>query len=76
MNDQATIAKLKQLPVDERLRLMEDVWSSLSETPEELAIPTWHRDELEQRIAAHRDDPAVAKSWLDIKAEILHSLGK
>ena len=76
MNDQATIARLRQLPVDERLRLMEEVWASLSDAPEQLEVPDWHRAELDARVEAHRADPAAARPWPEIKAEILRSLGK
>lgn len=76
MTDQATIAKLRQMPVEERLRLMEEVWASLADAPERLGVPDWHRTELDARQAAHRADPAAARPWSDVKAEILDSLGK
>lgn len=76
MSDQATITKLRQLLVDERLRLMEEVWASLADAPDQLAVPDWHRDELDKRTAAHRADPAVARPWPEVKAEILRALGK
>lgn len=76
MSDQSTIDKLRQLPVEERLRLMEDVWSSLSDGAEELEMPAWHREELEARIDAHRADPAAARPWDEVKADILRALGK
>jgi putative addiction module component (TIGR02574 family) len=76
MNDQATIAKLRALPVDERLRLMEEVWASLSDAPGELEIPDWHRTELDARLEAQRADPIASRPWPEVKAEILRSLGK
>lgn len=76
MNDQATIARLRQIPVDERLKLMEEVWESLRDSPSQLEVPDWHRAELDARMEAPRDEGAGARSWPEVKAEILRALGK
>jgi putative addiction module component (TIGR02574 family) len=70
MTTEPTIEKLKHMPVSERLRLLEDVWSSLADQPEALGVPDWHRDELDARLAAHRNDPSAARAWADVKAEL------
>jgi putative addiction module component (TIGR02574 family) len=41
-----------KLPVQERLRVMEAIWSSLQkEGSEDLLMPAWHEQELDQRLA-------------------------
>jgi putative addiction module component (TIGR02574 family) len=75
MGDPATIAKLRGLPVEERLRLMEEVWESLGDAPQ-VDVPNWHRDELEARNKAHGADPGSARAWSEVKAEILSALGE
>ena len=52
--------KLSAMSVSQRLRLLEEVWASLADRPEVLSIPDWHRDELDARLAAHKDDPSAA----------------
>jgi Putative addiction module component len=47
MSEQLTLEKIRQLSVSERLRLIEDVWASLSETPERIEVPDWHRAQLD-----------------------------
>ena len=76
MADQATIAKLRELPLEEHLRLMEEVWASLSDAPDGLEVPDWHREELDARTDAHREDPEAARPWQDVKVEILRLLDK
>ena len=61
---------LRQMPVSERLRLMEELWSSLAERPDALAMPQWHRDELDARLGAYRRDPSPALDWTAVKAEL------
>ncbi len=45
---------LKSLSVEQRLRLMEAVWESLRDQPESLAIPDWHRAELDRRLERYK----------------------
>lgn len=60
MNKIVSSQKLSELSVSERLDLMEDVWASLSETPESVPVPDWHRALLDERIAAQERDPGDA----------------
>ena len=48
------------MSVSQRLRLLEEVWASLADRREALTIPDWHRDELDVRLEAHKDDPSAA----------------
>ena len=45
-----TIEELKQLSVEERLQLLEDVWTSLEDHPHPMPIPKWNEDELDHRL--------------------------
>jgi putative addiction module component (TIGR02574 family) len=76
MNDQLTPDQIRELSVAERLQLIEDVWETLCDAPTTVPVPDWHREELDARMAAHEIDPAAARPWADVKAEILRSLRK
>ena len=44
------VQKLLELPLAERMALLETLWDSVAETVDTSAeIPQWHRDELERR---------------------------
>ena len=34
---------LVTIPIDQRIRLVEDIWDSITESPEEVEIPAWHK---------------------------------
>jgi len=70
MNAPIDQRQLRAMSVSERLRLLEDVWSSLADNPEGLAVPDWHHAELEARRAAHGDDPDAAREWTAIRKEL------
>ncbi len=44
-------ADIEQMSLEERLRVMELLWTSLSRTPEVVSSPEWHREVLEDRLA-------------------------
>ena len=51
MNRPALLAEILDLPSDERLHLVEEIWDSLATSVRELPIPDWHREELDRRLA-------------------------
>ena len=44
--------ELSQLPVSERLELVQELWDSIENTRQELPIQDWHRELVKARLAA------------------------
>ena len=59
---------IQSLSVAERLRLLEEIWDSLVETPEAIPVTEAQRRELERRRRAHARNPGAAKSWAQVRA--------
>ncbi|MEW8411445.1 MAG: addiction module protein, partial [Candidatus Thiodiazotropha sp.] len=59
-----------QIPLDERLQLVEDIWDSIAELPESVEVPKWHRPILEERLKAYHEDPHAGTPWSELKREI------
>ena len=59
-----------ELSVADRLRLVEDLWDSIADSPEKLPILDWQKQELDRRMAAHSQSGAVGSSWEDIERRI------
>lgn len=47
---------LRELPIDERIRLVEDLWDSIAEDQEEVPVPESHKRELDARLRAFEFD--------------------
>lgn len=47
---------LRELPIEERIRLVEDLWDSIAEDHEEVPIPDSHKRELDVRLRAFEFD--------------------
>ena len=66
--------EILRLPVEERLELAETIWESLEQITEQLSLPAWQRQMLDERIEADDADPDAGSSWDEVKQRILASL--
>lgn len=48
--------EIKKLPLNERIALLEEVWDDIAQT-EELPVPEWHMQILNERIEAYNKNP-------------------
>ncbi len=60
------LEEILRLSVDDRIRLVQRIWGSIATDSEPLSVR--QADEIERRIAAHRDDPSRAIPWEDAVA--------
>jgi putative addiction module component (TIGR02574 family) len=65
-----SLSTLLELNVNERLKLVEDLWDSIASSPESLPVADWHKKELDRREAAHSQNPEPALPWEDAKERI------
>lgn len=61
---------LFQLPIAERMQLLEDLWDSIVDSPETLPLTDGQKAELDRRLAAWRERPSEGASWPDVWARI------
>jgi putative addiction module component (TIGR02574 family) len=66
----------KELPISERIQLVEDIWDSIAEeTPGPLQLSTEERAELHRRYAAHQADPSSSIPWEQVRAALFKGKG-
>ncbi len=61
-------AAIQNLPEDEKLELLGELWDSIDHTA---PVPDWHKEELDRRMATA--DANAFTSWSEAKARILGS---
>jgi putative addiction module component (TIGR02574 family) len=59
-----------RMTVSERLQLLEAIWDSIPDAPEDLEMPEWQRDELTRRLAAADADPSDGIPWEELKTRL------
>jgi len=63
-------ADLLQLPVSERLQLVEEIWDSIAEAPEALELSNDDKRLIDERLEARRKNPGAGSPWAEVYARI------
>lgn len=66
-----TVNDLLSMPVEDRLRLVEDLWDSIAEVPEKVELTDAQRKELDARLDQYHQDPEAGSPWKAVKERIL-----
>jgi putative addiction module component (TIGR02574 family) len=61
---------IDRLSAKDRLRLIEAIWDTLSDSPDELPVPESHKQDLDRRLAATDANPAAGSTWEEVKARL------
>ncbi len=62
------------LSLDEKLDYVQSLWDQLAAKPDEIPVPDWHRQILDERLAADRSNPQEGWPWEDIRDGLLRQL--
>jgi putative addiction module component (TIGR02574 family) len=65
------MADILQLPVEERIELVQDIWDSIHEAPDVVALTEEQRHELDRRLEEHRENPDDVISWEEIRSQFI-----
>ena len=68
--NQASVAEILELPLQERVHLVELIWDSIASTPACLDISPELKADLEQRLKEFERDPDAGYSWADVKSRL------
>ena len=69
--DVSTVMKeIGTWPFEDRLRLIEEVWDSLSDHSLDSGLTETHKQDLQRRLEAYRDNPKAGAPWEDVKARL------
>lgn len=67
------VAEILALPVEDRVRLVEAIWDSISTVPEALPLTDWQKEELDRRLAELEADPNAGSTLEEVFARIRRS---
>lgn len=65
------VAELLELPVAERIRLVEILWDSVAAVPDAVPISEELKVELNRRLAEFEADPEAGSPWDEVRRRIL-----
>ncbi|MBX6315334.1 MAG: addiction module protein [Isosphaeraceae bacterium] len=65
---------IDRLSVEDRIRLVQEIWDSIAAEVEQSPLTEAQRQEVDRRLAAHRANPQAAIPWEQVEAEALARL--
>jgi putative addiction module component (TIGR02574 family) len=70
------LKRLRELPIEERIKAVSELWDSIVEEDPDLAIPLSPAlmQELDQRLAEHNEDPTAVIPWDQVRDELVTTL--
>ena len=68
--NQISIANILELPVQERIQLVEVIWESIAAFPHAIEVSPELKIELEARLADFEKDPEAGYSWDQVKTHL------
>ena len=71
MDLSTTLAEIVSLSIDERIRLAEAIWDSITTEPGQPELTEAQQRELERRLAAHTASPEDVAPWEKVKTQAL-----
>jgi putative addiction module component (TIGR02574 family) len=67
-------ANLRELPVEERIKLVEDLWDSIAEDRKALPVTQEQKAELDRRLKAYEVDKNRGRLAADVLADVRRRL--
>ncbi len=64
------VEEIHQMPLREKLFVMETIWNDLSRDERDVEVPQWHKDLLDERERLVAEDKASFVDWEDAKKQI------
>ena len=63
-------AEILKLSISERILLVEDIWDSIAEAPEEIALTQAQEQELDARLDAYHKNPTEGSPWAMVRDRV------
>lgn len=67
----AILEEALKLPIPERIKLVDDIWDSINESPDAVEITLEQQQELARRLEDYEKNPDGNFSWEEVKAKAL-----
>ena len=61
------IQEILKLSVAERIELVEAIWDSIADAPENLPVTAAQKRELDRRLAEYQKNPKAGRTWEEVR---------
>ena len=64
------INQILQLSISERLELIENIWNSIADMPDEIELTEAQKQELDYRLELYEQNSEIGSNWEEVKQRI------
>ena len=64
-----------ELSVAEKLEYVQSLWDLIAASPQDVPVPDWHREVINQRMATRETDPTAGEPWDAVRDALVEKLG-
>jgi putative addiction module component (TIGR02574 family) len=64
------------LPVEQQIDYVQLLWDRITAQLDRVPVPEWHRQVLDERLAAHEANPEPTTPWEEVRDEMRSKLGR
>jgi hypothetical protein len=68
--DTATLLPLDKMTVEQKLRVMEEIWADLRKNEDNIPVPDWHKELLADREKKITEGKAKFTDWETVKRRL------
>jgi putative addiction module component (TIGR02574 family) len=61
----------EELSVEEQIDYVQALWNVIAARPDRVAVPDWHHQLLDERLAEYERNPDEGVPWEDFRTELL-----
>lgn len=65
-----------ELTVEEQIDYVQSLWDRIAATPDQVPVPDWHRDVLDERLKDDGATPDAGESWEVVRDRLRDNLRK
>ena len=65
-----------ELSTDDQIEYLQDLWDRISSDPDEVSVPDWHKEILEERLARYERNGMEGTTLEDFEKELMEQLLK
>jgi putative addiction module component (TIGR02574 family) len=65
-----------ELTVEEQIDYVQSLWDRIAATPDQVRVPDWHREVLDERLKDYDANPDAGESWDVVRDRLRDNLRK
>lgn len=63
-------AGFDELPLDQQIDYVQALWERIAAREDQVAVPEWHREVLNARLADYDANPDAGRPWDEVEADL------